>query len=219
MRRRLRKAAAYAGVIVMCLMAVLLPLKVQAAEDTLAVQLTVRQVFNQTGASSQTSKAFHYTMTPEKAENPMPEVVKKDGYAFGLTGNDEKILTLKYSKAGVYSYTIQQAVDSEQPGYTYDKEMYTIEVYVKNHPEGGLLSEVIVKDRKDDKVSELVFTNTYKGEIKAGTSGGSASASTSKGPKTGDNSNIVLLLVLAGVSLLGIIGSGIYKWLNIKKKV
>ena len=124
------------------------------------VTLAVGQVFTKP-AGSAAADTFTYTLTAQQSGNPMPAGSSGDICTFTLSDTDMVDLgPVIYSTAGTYSYEIRQTVVSAQTGYTYDRQVYTVEVYATNTA-GGLQADVVVYNGNGLKVSAIVFENVY----------------------------------------------------------
>ena len=77
-------------------------------------------------------------------------------------------------------------------------------VYVKNTVEGGLTTQVIMKNAAGDKVEGASFSNSYKGTPKTVTK-------PTQIPKTGDETNLNLWFAALAVSGVFILSLGIMK--------
>ena len=144
-------------VIIMSIMtlAVILPLTVYAAENPLKFMV------NQSFATSSLSidGVFSYKLRAIDAGNPMPAGSTAEGYAFTVTGNNTfEIGLLSYNTPGVYRYELSQVIAVEKSGYTYDKRIYKIDVYI----DGWLGAEVIVRNENGKKAADIKFENSYQ---------------------------------------------------------
>ena len=81
----------------------------------------------------------------DKIEYTQDDMVKEDGFL----------------KETEIKYTVKELVETEDPGYTYSDEEYTITVTLKDNEDGTITAT------RDKEPEDLVFTNTYeaKGEI------------------------------------------------------
>jgi hypothetical protein len=89
----------------------------------------------------------------------MPAGSAADGYAFVVAGNAEaQIGPIAYGAQGLYKYEIFQVVANPKAGYTYDRRIYGIEVYV----DAALDVAVIAYNNgTGGKVAEIAFENSY----------------------------------------------------------
>ena len=132
--------------------------------------------------------------------------LKNAEFSFTLTGSDgtKETVTndgngrisfseITYDKAGTYTYKVKEEATSEA-GVTIDSTVYNITVKVTDDGKGSLGTSV-----SGANITALNFTNTYKpGEP----------------PKTGDDSPLMLYILLLGIS-----GAAIAVWLRRRKTV
>jgi len=148
--------------IMACLAAVLSADASFAAEGTaLEVTVPVKQNFVKTGTDRSVSEQFSYVLTPQKAENPLPDGSTNGSYMLTLTGNEETNLSFRYTHAGEYIYQLKESVTNSQTGYTYDSTVYTVKVYAENY-NNSLISEVIIQNDNNEKLAQAVFNNSYQ---------------------------------------------------------
>lgn len=169
-----------------------------------------------TGDSAPTGVDFTVTLASAGEDVPMPEedtlVITDSGVdAFGL---------ITYTKPGDYVYTVTQVVGSETD-FIYDDTSYTVTVRVVNDGQGGLTAEIwAIEEGGTVKVDEILFNNIYDVPDPGDGSASSSDPAPSKpakatptsvtktktaAPKTGDETNLVVLGCLMGISLLGLI--------------
>jgi len=145
--------------LMVCLFPLVFPQTAQAS-STYDVTLAVEQVFTKP-EGSQAADTFTYTLTALESGNPMPAGSSGDICTFTITGTDTETLgTITYSTTGTYSYEIKQKVELEQTGYTYDMQVYTLRVYVKN-ADDGLKAEVVGMKENGYKAAAIEFANAY----------------------------------------------------------
>lgn len=134
------------------------------AEETISARLSVNQTFRVTGSTvSNVGDIFEYNLTAMTEEAPMPAGSTQERYQFSIRGNQSmEIEPMTYSNTGIYEYRLELVIGSEKRGYTYDKEVYFITVYVKNTENDGLVTEIVAKNRAGDKVGSLNFESTYQ---------------------------------------------------------
>jgi len=147
------------GMLLVCLFTLVFPQVAYAAPND--VTLAVGQVVTKP-AGAAAADTFTYTLTAQQSGNPMPAGSSGDTCTFTISDMDTVDLgPVTYSTAGTYSYEIRQTVVSAQTGYTYDMQVYTVEVYVTNTA-GGLQADVVVYNENGLKVSAIVFENVYE---------------------------------------------------------
>ena len=120
------------------------------------IRLTVRQIYS--ASSYSPYNTFTYRFIPLSTENPMPEGSAAAGYTFTITGAESVAVgPVDFNHKGIYRYEVYQAVNAPSSGYTYDRRVYTIEIYVDE-----LLNvNVIVLNENGAKEDEIVFENSY----------------------------------------------------------
>ena len=138
---------------IMLLMTVTL-MDVHAANNS--VSLTVMQTYST--SSSAAAGAFTYTLSPTNLGDPMPDGSESDGYTFTITGNNSVVIgPWTFDDEGYYRYELYQVILRAQTGYTYDRRVYTIEVYV----DSLLNATMIIKNEQNKKEERVVFANSY----------------------------------------------------------
>lgn len=99
-----------------------------------------------------------------------------------------KFENLKFENEGTYEYTVSE-VNDKQTGITYDEREFKVTVKVSDNGEGTLSAETDSDD--------IVFTNSYKAPKDGKTTDTpKKSDKARRGVATGDNSHMVLYLVL-----------------------
>lgn len=181
-----------------------------AADYSCTVSLPV--TVQVTGDSAPTGVDFTVVLAPVGEGVPMPAedtlVITDSGVdAFG---------PITYTKPGDYVYTVTQVVGSETD-FIYDDTSYTVTVRVVNDGQGGLTAEIwAIEEGGTVKVDEILFNNIYDAPDPDDGSASSSDpapskpakatpTSVTKAPKTGDETNLVVLGCLMGISLLGLI--------------
>ena len=130
------------------------PLVAYAADNPL--RFAVKQVF--TASSALADGTFTYRLKALEPDNPMPAGSAAEGYTFAITGNNGvETGPLAYNKQGIYQYELVQVIGTEKPGYTYDRRVYTLEVYV----DAALKAELVVRNQDGTKAGEIKFENAY----------------------------------------------------------
>lgn len=183
--------------------------EVQAA----SIYLEVNQEFSVENGTPPTD-TFDYKLTALSEKNPMPKNSQGGEFSFSIQGGAKHTIgPMAYPLTGVYAYKLEQTVNKESEGYTYDKRIYEITVYVKNAKGGGSAAELIVKNEKGEKVSNIAYQNSYDKKEKdpvtkkpgVDTPKGSGIGTSHAAPiKTGDTSNIVLWTAFALAALISL---------------
>ena len=148
------KRALCAAIVLALALILAAPAAAFAAQNPLMI--TVKQAF--TASSESVDATFTYRLKPLEAGWPMPEGSTEEGYTFTINGNDSVQLgPLDFSKQSICRYELFQVIGKEKQGYTYDKQIYTIEVW--GSPEGRV--EYIVNNRDGSKSEDIGFENSY----------------------------------------------------------
>ena len=107
-----------------------------------------------------------------------------------------------------YVYTVEE-IDNGESGYSYDRNIYKLTVKVVPSDHGISLETYITDDTGE--VSEMVFTNSYSGKDKNPPEDsddddgpGHGSGGSSSNVRTGDDNNLRLWAMLAGISMIGV---------------
>lgn len=90
-----------------------------------------------------------FTFELKDKDGEILQTAKND--RFGVVAFDKMML----DQAGVYSYTINERKDAA-PGITYDGQIYTCQITVKDNSEGALVADV------ETAPGTCIFTNVYK---------------------------------------------------------
>ena len=149
-----RKALCAAMALVMILL-IIAPAAAYAGENPL--RFSVTQTFTAYPASA--DGAFAYRLKPLVSGAPMPPGSAADRYDFSLAGTKGvQIGPMNYTRQGIYKYELFQLIGTEKPGYTYDKRVYTLEVYV----DSALEAKLTIKNQDGAKAGGIEFRNSYK---------------------------------------------------------
>jgi pilin isopeptide linkage protein len=141
-------------VLLFCL---LIPQAAYAAQgDT--VNLTVKQNF-----TSSVSGTFGYVLTGQNASTPMPSGSTGSTCTLNLTDTATQDISIGYTAAGTYQYTLKADAATLGAGFTRAAEEYTVEVYVTGSAP-SLDVAVIIKNKSGAKVddSDIIFTPGYQ---------------------------------------------------------
>ena len=169
---------------------------------------------------------FTFKLTAGKKSNPMPAGSADGVKTIKIVGAGRKDFgTWSYAKEGIYYYKVSE-VKAGASGYKYDTAIYKITDSVKAVGNQLVLKRVVTNS--DNKpVTSMSFINKYTKNSKPdgpgnpnspGKPGGSGTTvapgnpgSTGKdGPKTGDDSQLTLYIVLLCASVITALGSAIY---------
>ena len=136
------------------------PMIIYAAYNNNPMKITVRQFFSTSSAS--VDNKFTYVLEPLEPGSPMPAEGAADGYVFSINGNnDRQTSPIKFNYPGLYKYKLSQLITTEKPGYTYDRQVYTIHVHV----DAELNVIVIVWKENGEKAANVDFYNSYNNPV------------------------------------------------------
>ena len=171
------------------------------------VTLTVNQVFNSADITGSQDKTLTYSLVPKSASHPMPEGSSREGYIFDVSGTKAaKVGPITFNSPGEYSYELR---GKHRPGngVNNNNRVYRIEVYIST----DLAAATVVYTEGNTKTSEISFEYDHekittkpgittnpevkktKGDVSPGNSGGYVKGNM---PKTGDDMNIDLLIIM-----------------------
>lgn len=187
---------------VMCSMTMVLP--AYAAElPGVSVPVTI----SLSGTLPSPAEDFTVVLRADDADYPMPEGTVNGAYTMTIAGEGtENFPTIIYSRVGVYTYTVYQVAGSNKE-CTYDDAVYNLIVTVSNKTDySGLeAAAVLYPDGEGDKLPSAEFKNEYEvvepatpSEPPQTEDDPSTPANT---PKTGDESALLLYVILILVSL------------------
>ncbi len=129
------------------------PLPAYAAEHP--VTITVNQIFH--ASPDAPDSTFTYRLRALDQNNPI-SVGNKADYTFTISGSGSvEVGAIRYNRNGIYCYELFQVIQSEKPGYTYDKRLYTIEAHV----DSALGVNIIVLNEDGTKAGGITFENGY----------------------------------------------------------
>ena len=192
-KNRGRFSACVAGIALIAVLLQGLSVKAEAASQKTVVKIPVSQTFEiKNQVPDGLNREFQYIMTCEEAKAPMPEETSEGTYTFTLKDNEKKVIEIAYEHAGVYYYNLKQQVSDKKEKVSYDETNYKVAVYVTNADNGGLDTQVVVKNPDGTKSAEAFFHNSYTGDNPA------------KGNtivKTGDTQNIILWCSIAAIAV------------------
>lgn len=153
------------------------------------VQIPVEQIFQQSGIDK-VEDSFVYEIYGDRSTDPLPETASGGSFKFILKGSEKTNLKINYSRAGLYKYKIKQVISKKISGYSYDEQIYDVDVYIKNLNDYAFTSQVIIKNQMNNKPVIVKFSNKYSGRMKV------------EKIKTGDSSLIAFYLATGVVALL-----------------
>ncbi|MCL2589222.1 MAG: hypothetical protein FWD84_07425 [Oscillospiraceae bacterium] len=193
-----------AAMLVLVFLVSVLPGAAAYAAAGAEVTLTVQQTFANHGPSAPPSDVFTYRLIPQTSNAPMPVGSNSEDHTFIIAGTRTgQIGPITFTAAGVYTYELR-CVTADQPGYTIDRRVYTIEVHITEN-----LEALLIYINGDNKVTELTFAHSYRtpesppGPPSPPPGTPSPQPDGPKGedsPKTSDDSNPTLWMTLIAVS-------------------
>ncbi|MDR2671983.1 MAG: hypothetical protein LBC35_01545 [Coriobacteriales bacterium] len=146
--------------------------------------LSVTQNITAPYVASAPSDEFTYLLAPRQPNNPLPAKNSARGYEFSLRGTSSiTFAPITFTQPGIYTYELSTITDA-QDNYSYDRQVYVIEIYVDNAL--GVL--VVAYKDNGDKTAVLSYTHTYTARAATvpGTSG-TPSAFVSNPPVSSDS--------------------------------
>lgn len=169
--------------LLLLLFPLVLALPARAAEEQVTVPVTVKVH----GSVPSNGGTYTVKLTPVDPKNPMPEGTEDGIYSMTFQGKGTKKFSISYSKWGIYDYKLAQAPVAK---CDYDKTVYTLRVTATNSG----VQVAMRAEGEEEKLEEAVFENYYKAVQRPDT------------PKTDDESNFPLYLVMAAASILTLAG-------------
>ncbi|MDR2035499.1 MAG: hypothetical protein LBP91_02330 [Coriobacteriales bacterium] len=119
--------------------------------------ITVHQVFVASSAGAEAT--FHYRLVPLDPVNLLLGGSDDQENTFAITGNASVDLDLSHAnQQGIYRYEVFQVIAAENPGYSYDKRKYLVEVYV----DLALKAKIAVFNEEGEKAETVTFANAYQ---------------------------------------------------------
>lgn len=116
------------------------------------------------GTQPEKAEDFTIKLSADDASYPMPEGAEDGSYTMTITGAQTKNLpAISFDRVGVYTYTIAQVAGSSEK-CTYDKTVYTLNVYITNaEDESGLeATAVLYPGDEGEKQTAAAFENVYE---------------------------------------------------------
>lgn len=212
-------------------MLILLSVSTAYATDSVDVTLPVSQeIMMEDSHDKPESTTFHYELSTEQEDAPMPSGSVDGEYDFSISGMDSEVkIPLHFTHAGVYHYTLHQ-LDKDTEYCICDHTCYECTVYVQNEPSGDLSVQMIVEDESDGKkCGEILFRTAYRDipddstdnpnpehpepehpepnvpQEPDGSTPDTPSSPESASPQTGDSSHIAFWVLTAASSLVVLI--------------
>ncbi len=162
MRKHIKSAAAMLLMIgVLVSMFAFAPVAFAATVNGTEVELDA--VISLTDHPDSFSEDYTVVLEAENENNPMPAGSSNGVYKKSRTDAGEiKLDAIKYSRPGIYKYTLSQQAGSADR-WTYDSSVYNVIVYATNSEEGeGLdVNVAIYKEGEETKTDDVIFINEY----------------------------------------------------------
>ena len=160
---------------------------------------------------------FTFVLTPNDPSFPMPPGGEDGELVTTVEGEgDVEFGNMNFSAPGIYEYTAAER-DTGIDGYIFDTTVYTVR-YTVTEQDGRLVSKrtFLQNGRESENQEAVVFVNTYTGDDSEdkGSDGRDDKGSDDKKsddknsggtPSTGDTTDLMLWIVLAGVSVVGLL--------------
>ena len=138
---------------------------------------------------------FVFRLVAQDISYPMPVSSINGTKVIKIMGPGEsKFGTWSYDKAGTYYYTVYE-VDTGASGYIYDTTVYTITDMVREENESLTVSRVVTNDL-NKPVPDFTFINRF--------------SEGKDGPKTGDDADCALYMIMFSTGCLLLYGVTIY---------
>lgn len=193
-------------IFIICFLLMMFSKQSYATEHIASVSIPITQTLTVHGQTQN-----HYQSTYQfKALNsdcPMPENSQNGVYQFSMNDSDQTQLSMTYTHAGIYSYSLVQNTNDQ---LQYDKSLYQIDVYVKNTDNNGLIASTIVYLENGNKTNQIHFQNELNNETtnnKPIINTSSQTSTSTKLPQTNDNIEIggwIFMMVLAVGGIVGL---------------
>lgn len=144
-----------------CLLVIGFPFNAHADADSVSVSLYVDQVFIKNSSATDVNHVFSYDLTSLDTGNPMPQGSSSSIYSFTAAGTGVEIIgPITFSSTGIYRYEIKGKQSVPARGYSYDTQVYTVTIYVKQTGT-DFSADIVVKKSDGSKVDSIRFENVY----------------------------------------------------------
>ena len=166
------------------------------------IEIPYTQDFHNNTGDPTVDSTFWYILTPVTENAPMPEGSVDGQYIFSVTSDIEDLLylTIDFTEEGTYVYQFTSYVPNPQEGYTYDTNIYYIEIVVGRTVDSLVVESVLIKDSTGRILRAIPLNPSYD----------AGSPSRPDTPKTGDETNMNLYMIIMGVSATAAIGIVIF---------
>lgn len=95
------------------------------------------------------------------------ETVLPDQLQATITGEGSARFAMSFTEVGLHHYTVQQ-VPGNAEGWTYDEQVYSVDVYCMRNGQDGpdsLYTQVFVKNAAGEKCEACTFENIYQAPV------------------------------------------------------
>ena len=131
------------------------------AGNSITIDIPYTQVFTTNTATADDTFEYQITATcTETSSCPLPSGTAGSSEIFTVKGNTSDHLSIIYEREGIYTYEVR-AIDAGKAGYTYDQNIYTIEVYITTTVGPQTQNTLIIKNTSQRKVTELHLDPSY----------------------------------------------------------
>ena len=175
--RIVKKRRILAAALIAVMVSVFLPASVFADDAAKTVTLSIPMELALDEAAAAKDKVYTFELTGESFIAETPDSIKyalAEDEAAGLLPSDGTVITMTeagsveigtftYTEAGTYTYKLEQTTEDEK-GFTLDRTVYTITVYVLYDDADDLIAppSVTINDASANKPMGLKFMNSYK---------------------------------------------------------
>lgn len=158
---KIKRGKACLALLCLALIIMFLSAKPVCAADRF-IGIPVIQTVNLATAGSVPKFPVQYVLTPADStpEAPLPEGASGDSYTFGVSGNDNSMIIIKYKESGDYEYEL--CAGTALDGFTLDRTKYSIKLHVNVDTNGyNSIQEMTMLNSSGEKVKALEFTHKF----------------------------------------------------------
>ena len=103
---------------------------------------------------------FTYVLEAESADAPLPDGGSGGTYRFELEGDQCRELEVRSDEVAYYRYSLYQQIDEEKDRYSYDRTVYTVDLYYYTNSKGQPDCKVMAYNAKGEKADQVKFENS-----------------------------------------------------------
>ncbi len=122
--------------------------------------IDVTQTITVKGSYSKPRAEIRYTLESVDGACPMHDGKTGESFTFGIRGEAEKTLKIRYDKPGEYVYSLRQ-LKPDARGYSHDKTKYTVTVAAEDTSGGAVARVKAIVDSDGYKHSGITFNNKF----------------------------------------------------------